>query len=79
MARHAGEAPTLINALVGMAICGIMNNELMQFIQQPGAPNMYWPLTDLPQPLIDPRKGYHGERLSVMGLFPGLREMAANP
>jgi hypothetical protein len=76
MARHAGEGPTMINVLVGLALTGIMNGELMRFVQQPGAPNMYWALTDLPHPFIDMRKGFQGERLAVEGVFPGLREMA---
>lgn len=78
MARHASEGPTVVNTLVGFALTSIMDYELMQFIQQPGAPNMYWALTDLPQPIVDVRKGLQGERLRVNAVFPGLREMAAD-
>jgi len=77
LARHAGEGPTLIHALVGLALCGIMDYELRQFIAQAGAPNMYWALTDLPRPIIDFRKAFQGERLAALSIFPGLRELAA--
>src|SRR5215472_14606637 len=69
MARRAGEGPTLINALVGIALFAIMDYELVQFVQQPGSPNMYWALTDMPHPFVDLRKGFQGERLAVNGVF----------
>src|SRR5258708_230776 len=78
MARHTSEAPTLINVLVGLALSAIMDSELKQFIQQPGAPNMYWALTDLPHPFIDLRTAFQGERLTVAHFFPGIREMATD-
>ena len=34
-------------------------------IQQPGCPNLYWALTDLPAPLVDLRKGVQGDRTIV--------------
>jgi hypothetical protein len=78
MARHAGEGPTLINVLVGVALFAIMDYELVQFVQQPGSPNMYWALTDMPHPFVDMRKGFQGERLAINGVIPGLREMAGD-
>ena len=72
LARNTGNAETLINFLVGAAIAGIMNKDLDYFIAQPGAPNLYYALTDLPSPLISMRKGLQGERISAYGTFPGL-------
>src|SRR5262245_23268196 len=57
LARHLGEHPTLIGDLVGIAIAFIATGPLDEMIQQPGCPNLYWALTDLPRPLIDLRKG----------------------
>ncbi|HUY31990.1 MAG TPA: hypothetical protein VMV69_04355 [Pirellulales bacterium] len=55
MGQHAARGPTLINGLIGIAICGMMSSRLRDLIQQPGAPNLYWALTTLPDPLIDLR------------------------
>ena len=38
---------------------------LEEMIQQPGCPNLYWALTDLPSPLVDLRKGLQGNRALV--------------
>lgn len=53
MARHLGEAPTLIHGLVGVAIGAIMCKQLEEVIQYPDAPTFYWALQSLPKPLID--------------------------
>jgi hypothetical protein len=78
MARHVGDSPTLICALVGMAMSNIMLERLEEVIQQPDAPSFYWPLSDLPRPFIDMRKPMGGERVSVYGSFPGMVEMDAD-
>src|SRR5262249_36226758 len=57
LARHLGEHPTLIGDLVGMAIARIAISPLEEMLQQPGCPNLYWALTDLPRPFIDLRRG----------------------
>ena len=78
MARHVADQPSLICSLVGMAISAILIERLEEVIQQPGAPNLYWPLTDLPRPLFDLRKPMQGERLMAYGTFPGMADMAAD-
>jgi hypothetical protein len=62
-ARHLGEHPTLIGDLVGIAVAMVGIGPLEEMIQQPGCPNLYWALSDLPNPFIDLRKGIQGERL----------------
>jgi hypothetical protein len=79
MARHVADAPTLINALVGAAITARTIEALERLVQQPNAPSLYWPLTDLPRPFIDLRKPLQGERLMAYGTFPGLLEVARDP
>jgi hypothetical protein len=71
-ARHLNQGPTLITALVGVAIASVAAQQIDTLVQQPAAPNLYWSLTDLPQPFIDLRAGFDGERISAYGTFPGL-------
>src|SRR6185437_1969526 len=55
LSRHC-EHPTLIGDLVGIAIATIAIGPLDELIQQPGSPNLFWALTDLPSPFIEFRK-----------------------
>ena len=61
LARHAAQGPTLVHGLIGTAIAGRMTNQVEQFVQRPGAPNLYWALASLPSPLIDFRAAYEFE------------------
>jgi hypothetical protein len=79
LAKQVGEQPTFINHLVGTAIAQLMLRQLEDFVQQPKAPNLYWALTDLPQPLIDQRKSFEGERIMMAAVFPGIGEAMADP
>lgn len=53
MARHIGQGPASIQAMVAGAIGGLMYKEVEQFIQQKDSPNLYWALANLPRPLVD--------------------------
>ncbi len=75
LARHVADGPTLIHALVGAAIANRMVVQLEELLRQPGAPNLYWALTGLPRPFIDLRKPLQGEKLSLFGTWPELREV----
>jgi len=55
MAKHLGDAPTLIQGLVGIAIAALNQSRIEQWIQSDG-PSLYWALEDLPQPLVDVKK-----------------------
>ena len=79
LGRHTGDSVTLIQDLVGMAIAQIMIAQLEELIQQPGAPNFYWALTDLPRPLFDLRKGLQGERMGVYATIPELSSLGTTP
>jgi hypothetical protein len=78
LARHISEEPTLSGALVGFGIAACMVGRLQEFVQQPGVPNLYWSLTDLPRPFIDMRKEMQSERIKTYSMFPGMAEMAAD-
>jgi hypothetical protein len=78
MARQAADAPSLVGALIGLAVASRMTYRLEEVLQHPKAPNLYWPLTDLPRPFVDVRNGLQGERVAAYGTFPGLAEVAGN-
>jgi hypothetical protein len=78
LGRHVSDAPTLIHGLVGIAITNMMNKRVEQMMSLEGAPNLYWALTDLPQPFLDLRRCFQGERFIVEGLFPGLTELLSD-
>jgi hypothetical protein len=69
MARHMGEHPTLIGDLVAIAIANLAMSPLEELLEQPRCPNLFWALTDLPEPLISLRTGIDGERLILWTLF----------
>jgi hypothetical protein len=79
MGRQTANGPTLIQGLIGIAITSIMLNVVDDWVGQPDAPNLYWALTDLPHPLIDLRPCFEGERIWLDAMFPGYREMIADP
>ena len=52
MAKHLGDAPTLIQEMVGISIAALNQSRIEQWIQS-DAPNLFWALADLPQPLVN--------------------------
>jgi hypothetical protein len=75
LVRHLGEAPTLIHQLVGVVISSLLLARVEEFLQTPGAPNLYWALTALPSPLIDVRKSARHELDTLYRTFPQLRDL----
>ena len=57
MARHLGEHPTLVGNLEGFAVAKTAIGPLEEMLEQPGCPNLYWALTNLPIPLVSLEKG----------------------
>jgi hypothetical protein len=78
LAHDISNAPTLIQSLVGNALATLALKEVEQWVQTPGAPNLYWALTDLPRPFINLRKPLQGERLWLESVFPGVRDLQVN-
>jgi hypothetical protein len=76
LSRHMGENPTLIADLVGIAIATITIEPLELMLAQPGCPNLYWALTNLPSPLVPMEKGWEGERMMIAGELKLLDEKA---
>ena len=72
MSRHFGEHIVFVSDLVGIAIAATTASTLEEMLQQPGCPNLYWALTNLPVPLISIEKGAQGERVGIMSELRGL-------
>jgi hypothetical protein len=52
MSRHIGQAPTILQVLVGTAIGGLGCGQIEEFVQGKGAPNLYPALASLPKPFV---------------------------
>lgn len=79
LAHRLGTGPTVIHLLVGAAIAALLNAEVEELIQQPGAPNLYWALTALPRPFFDPRAALTEESTSLERTFPWLAQLDKGP
>jgi hypothetical protein len=76
MSRHLSEHPTLIGDLVGIAIAFVAIGPLEEMLEQPGSPNLYWALTNLPSPLVPLDRGLEGERVLIGGELRDLDDRA---
>ncbi|MHC4511184.1 MAG: hypothetical protein ACYTAO_19920 [Planctomycetota bacterium] len=65
MGRHLGQAPTMIQVQVAMAVGGAMCKEIEQFMQAKDSPNLYWAIANLPRPLADVEKSIENERANL--------------
>jgi hypothetical protein len=77
LARNNASGPSLIHALVGNAIHNMMADQLLELVQQPKAPSLYWALTSLPDPSLDTRIGLEVEKANVLLGFPFLRDVGS--
>ena len=79
LAKDVGEGPSMIQMLVGIALASVFDESVERWVTRPDAPNLYWALTALPRPFIDPRPGLEGEAVLFYSLFPDLKELEAGP
>ena len=77
--KHIAEGPTLIQMLVGTAITNVFLAKADDLIARPGSPNLYWGLSSVPRPFIDPRPGLDGEDAFNESFLPGLDELRRGP
>jgi hypothetical protein len=73
MARQVAEQPFLVSNLVGTVIAQMMNDQLLTLCQQPGAPNLYWSIAELPSPWTDRRRSIQAEYDGVYLQWPELQ------
>ena len=78
-AKDVAEGPTLIHMLVGLALTSIYTGTLEEWISTPDSPNLYWAVTTLPHPFIDPRPAVNGESQIIAGMFPNIQELEKGP
>lgn len=55
MALDASSDPEITAAMRGVSFVSYANEEIVHWIGSEGSPNLYWPLTTIPQPFIDVR------------------------
>lgn len=75
MGRQVSQGPFAIQALVGVAIDAVMTGSLIDLIQAPGTPSLFWALADRPQPFIDLRPALEGERYILERELPELNQL----
>ena len=60
VSRQMQTEPLLIHSLVAEAFAGItLSNSLEEWVSRDGSPNLYWALSDLPRPFVDPWPAAH--------------------
>ena len=73
--QQINEGPFLINALVGIAAASQFSDCLVELMERPDAPNLYWALAVIPRPLIDLRKPNEVEQKMLEMEFPILADL----
>ena len=73
--QHVGNGPFLINRLVGLACANQFTDAALDFVAVPDAPNLYWPLSALPRPLIDLRDSFELEQAVLELQIPELADL----
>jgi hypothetical protein len=73
--QQINEGPFLINSLVGVACASLGADCLLDLIERPDAPNVYWALNVLPRPFIDLRRAYEFEQSLLEAQFPELADL----
>ncbi len=70
--QQISEGPFLIHSLVAIAGALRCSDAVLELIERPDSPNLYWALTALPRPLIDLRKNLEFEQQMLELQFPRL-------
>jgi hypothetical protein len=72
LSKDLGTAPIIIGNLVGIAVSAITNETVGELLTMDGAPNLYWALRALPDPLVDIRAAAELESTMAVRVFPFL-------
>ncbi|MCC7473843.1 MAG: hypothetical protein IT425_00485, partial [Pirellulales bacterium] len=70
LGSDVAKEPFLVCGLFGMAMDFFANGTMIELIANPDSPNMYWALTQLPQPAIDMRPAVRFEADSGLRMCP---------
>lgn len=75
LGRDLGSGSSFVQHLVGVYVAAAAIGEIAGSIQQTETPNLYWALTALSRPLVDPRASMQMESSAIYGLLPELRTL----
>ncbi|MGD0518354.1 MAG: hypothetical protein ABSA26_12535 [Thermoguttaceae bacterium] len=75
LSQHIGKAKEpLVSYLVGLSIAGMMRDQLLDLTQLKDAPNLYWSLSNLPHPFLNPQNAIEWEELAMKQQIPAFQE-----
>jgi hypothetical protein len=74
LTRQLNHDAVLVQGLVACGISALMLDRMQEWIAERGAPNLYWSLSSLPQPFLDPRSSGQTERAMIYYTFPELNQ-----
>ncbi|HEX4793982.1 MAG TPA: hypothetical protein VH370_09330 [Humisphaera sp.] len=75
MARQLGSQPVLVQGLIETGIGEqLLARDIEVWIEQPAAPNLYWALSNLPQPFVELRPVAQWERADLYFTSPELAQ-----
>jgi len=66
MARHLGQAPAILDGMVGIAVGTMMCKGVEELVQRDGAPNLYPAFASLPRPFIGMEKMIQNDREAAL-------------
>lgn len=75
LGQNVNRLPLLVTSLVAIAQVGMANEGMLDLIAAKDSPNMYWPLAELPQPIIDVRGSFRLESSFSERYFAGLLDI----
>ena len=73
--RDVGNGPNLIQHLVGLSMAAATVQQIEGLVQHPQAPNVYWALTALPDPLVNQRHAMQMEAEALSSELPELQTL----
>jgi hypothetical protein len=73
MSQDLTQEGLLVQSLVATGIGALGCKRTREIVQQPDAPNLYWPLASLPRPFVDLRLAMEWERAAMLASFPQLK------
>jgi hypothetical protein len=73
--QQLNEGPFLITSLVGIALANMFSDCVLELMERPDSPNLYWALAVVPRPLIDLRQANEVEQKMLEMEFPILADL----
>jgi hypothetical protein len=75
LGRHVAIGGSLLEYLVGNAIASVQFGKVEDWMRTPGAPDLYWSLTELPSPFLELRPIIAYELNTIYRSYPSLRRL----